>query len=292
MPSGVRETDSALIKKSLSDLNTKISAQNDEICALKLTISELTSLVKNFVEGSKNFKCDKCGSPPDDELANVASANGMELASTTPRGKETVQTQDGIKKKKIKSKSQTEKRVNRSKLASTPKKDDQDVASDNKTIVAAAPRPAAIGELALAPAQAAATSEPPADQENNGGWTVASRKRRNDKVQRNKRVVRCSGAPSDILCAADTTRYLHVWGAHPDTTEANVIAYLNTKTKSTVYSAVKMMSKRPTNYSSFKVGVPENLYEECISPQYWPKGFSADRWLFRLERSPRDAKSA
>ncbi|KAJ2937686.1 hypothetical protein O0L34_g17497 [Tuta absoluta] len=42
-----------------------------------------------------------------------------------------------------------------------------------------------------------------------------------------------------------------------------------------------MTSKRSADYASFKVGVPESVYDECVKPQFWPKGFKAERWLFR-----------
>lgn len=280
MPSGVRESDSAIIKRSLTNLDTKVSAQNEEISALKGQISELTLLIKSWMEGSK---CDKCALPHENDSAGFVSANEMEIAVQSLRRKETKRKQNDDKKNESIPNTIQPKPSNGT---STPKKRRRNKPTTGKNAPVPAPEPASV------PARAAST--PASHNEDKNEWTsVTTRKQRQNQQWRNKQVVRCSGASSDILAAADSTRYLHVWGAHPDTTESNVINYLNTKTKSTAYSVVKMIAKRPTNYASFKVGVPGDLYEECTSPQFWPKGFSAERWFFRLERpASRDSKTA
>lgn len=125
----------------------------------------------------------------------------------------------------------------------------------------------------------ATSKQTPADADNN--WTVVSRKRKSSQ----RKVVRGSGVASDLLCAADRIKYLHLWGARSDMTERNVIDYLNKKKQSNLYTAEKLVTKRSQGYASFKIGVPEASLEQCLSSEFWPTGFAADRWLFRLERS-------
>ncbi|KAJ2937828.1 hypothetical protein O0L34_g4246 [Tuta absoluta] len=285
MPSGVRESDSAIIKRSLASVDTKLSAQNDEICALKLQLSELTALVTLLVEG-KN-KCDKCSDDKCDEIRHASSSDESDFASANE--KEDTLTAPGVTETQPK---QTRKQKNDSTKVNKGQNSNQMNANRSSTPKKSRTRKSKrksttdnMHTAPLVPPLRAGSESHNKNNHNKEEWqTAGSRKRRNYLNYRNKQVVRGCGAPSDLLCAADNVKYLHVWGARPDTTEANVISYLNAKKSSTNYTVVKMTSKRSADYASFKVGVPENDYEECVKPQFWPKGFKAERWLFRLER--------
>ncbi|KAJ2937426.1 hypothetical protein O0L34_g18615 [Tuta absoluta] len=271
MPIGIRESDSTIIKRSLSNLELKVTAQNSEISALKEEITALTTTIKKLCEGGIKTKCDKCDSSYATSIEKTATGKpsasetkAQKLPTAPQRQKETKNNQT-----KNVNKIQTTKTNNvfksNGKNTKSPARKVNEIQGINESEV-----------------------EIVQHENKNNNWTlVANRKRRYQK-RRTDQITRGDGETSEILCAAERTRYLHVWGARPETTEDNMIAYLNGKNISSSYSAVKLSTKRLTNYASFKIGVPEELADECISPQFWPKGLSAERWLFRLERTKSD----
>ncbi|KAJ2939092.1 hypothetical protein O0L34_g10280 [Tuta absoluta] len=224
MPSGIRQTDSSVIKNSLSNLEAQVSAQSDEISALKALIVRLTSVVERLNEGGSE-KCNKCNSDRA-EFESALSASETEDASLPARKKRTRRRRKNVAPL-------TEE--NRSSLllkkAPKPPTKQQELKSPSKNEV-----PNTVSEQ---------------NKNDDAPYIRVTHKRPNK--HRNKQVVRCSGDPSDFLCAAERIRYLHVWGARLDTTEANVITYLNTKNTSSLYSVKKMLPKRQTDYATFKL---------------------------------------
>ncbi|KAJ2937944.1 hypothetical protein O0L34_g14217 [Tuta absoluta] len=258
MPSGIRQTDSSVIKNSLSNLEAQVSAQSDEISALKALIVRLTSVVERLNEGGSE-KCNKCNSDRA-EFESALSASETEDASLPARKKRTRRRRKNVAPL-------TEE--NRSSLS--PKK---------------APKPPTKQQELKSPSKNEVPNTVSEQNKNDDAPYIRVTHKRPNK-HRNKQVVRCSGDPSDFLCAAERIRYLHVWGARLDTTEANVITYLNTKNTSSLYSVKKMLPKRQTDYATFKVGVPADMFDDCLTQQFWPKGLMAERWLFRLESTRR-----
>ncbi|KAJ3652681.1 hypothetical protein Zmor_018625 [Zophobas morio] len=104
-------------------------------------------------------------------------------------------------------------------------------------------------------------------------WKVVSPKR---KRSYRKPVVGCLPETSSIQ-AIPRSAYIHVYRLHPDTAAEDLKNFLNQKVS--VKEVVKLDSKHPELYSSFKVGVDYVELESAMNPELWPKGACVNKFF-------------
>lgn len=76
--------------------------------------------------------------------------------------------------------------------------------------------------------------------------------------------------------------FLHVSKLHPDTTAEQVASYLKPKCSEVV--CLKLQSRFPEHYASFKVGVKEESVGEVLTPSCWPSGTLINRFFHQRKR--------
>ncbi|KAK9730436.1 hypothetical protein QE152_g15238 [Popillia japonica] len=111
-------------------------------------------------------------------------------------------------------------------------------------------------------------------------FSVVTKKRRSRNL--NDKVVRGSGSGM-TLKGVTTYRYFHICGLDPETMNEEVIKHLKEHNFRDI-KCEKLLSKRPEEYSSFKVAVP---VEESISfenPEIWPYGVRINKYFFHQFR--------
>lgn len=158
---------------------------------------------------------------------------------------------------------------------------------------AASPRPlaAACAPASLipttAPVQLSATyaavaSKTAVTENTNDKWIV---------VENNKRVnnpAKKGGNTSvTLLKAAERKKYLHVWRLDKSTTEDNIKEYIKeTLGNNSEFIVEKIRTKTERNYSSFRIGLPENSFDRLCNPEVWPLNVEFSEWIF-FRRSTR-----
>ena len=75
--------------------------------------------------------------------------------------------------------------------------------------------------------------------------------------------------------------HFHVFQVAPHVTEATMLKYLTDK-EFTKVKCEKMRSKRPDEYSSYKISVPADQSEKLKQPEVWPKNVRINRFFERL----------
>lgn len=116
-------------------------------------------------------------------------------------------------------------------------------------------------------------------------WKKAGKRRRPGR--RNAAVIGDRENNNLGLKAVARRTYLHVYRLAPDTTENDVIEYL--KGEFPEVTCVKLNSKHPTLYSSFKVSVNSNHAGKIMEPSFWPKDVCVNRF-FHYRQPPKAAE--
>lgn len=79
--------------------------------------------------------------------------------------------------------------------------------------------------------------------------------------------------------------HYHICKLEPEVEAENIVEYLKGKNINSV-KCEKIASKRPDEYSSFKVSVPHTHKEQMLDPQLWPINVCINPFLARLIRKP------
>ncbi|KAK9680742.1 hypothetical protein QE152_g38853 [Popillia japonica] len=116
-------------------------------------------------------------------------------------------------------------------------------------------------------------NRPPNTDKNN--WKVATRQRQQLPI------VRGSATESTNIKAATKYAHFHVYRLEPNSSSEDLEAYLKSKKVENV-KCLKVTSKRPEEYSSFKVTVPSRLENLILDPMTWPQDVCVNRFLSRL----------
>lgn len=117
-------------------------------------------------------------------------------------------------------------------------------------------------------------------------WQPA-RKARNFK----RRVVTGSGQEDDELKTVEKLKYLQAWSFKPETTEQNVLTYLNKLQDCDKYIVEKRLIKT-TRHAAFVIAFPESLNETINTPTAWPTGVKLSDWFPRRPRGQRGDTSS
>ncbi|PSN36638.1 hypothetical protein C0J52_22293 [Blattella germanica] len=117
--------------------------------------------------------------------------------------------------------------------------------------------------------------------EENETWAQVTSRRK----QRKPEVIGTKGVNGDKLKGVSKTISLHVCRLIPNAEEEDVIEYL--KTTYPVLSCLKLNSRQPDIYSSFKVDIAEDNLEIVLNPTIWPAKARVRRFFANVRESPR-----
>lgn len=106
-------------------------------------------------------------------------------------------------------------------------------------------------------------------------WKIATRRR--NKIP----IIYGSSNENDTIKAATKYVHYHVFRLQPDLTCDRLETYLKSKKIEDV-KCMKISSKHPDEYSSFKVTVPARLDDLIKDPTTWPQDVCINRFLSRL----------
>ncbi|KAK9872182.1 hypothetical protein WA026_016236 [Henosepilachna vigintioctopunctata] len=77
--------------------------------------------------------------------------------------------------------------------------------------------------------------------------------------------------------------HLHICKLDPNLTEEEIIQYLRDNDFTDI-RCVKLVSRRPEEYSSFKISAPREVVESLKNPDIWPVGSRINPFLYHLDR--------
>lgn len=106
------------------------------------------------------------------------------------------------------------------------------------------------------------------------------------RKSRKRNIIRGTDKKTTGIKVADRYAHFHVFGLHTDTSPQELTDYLTCKGITSV-TCLKVISKRPEEYSSFKVSVNYNDREKITDPGNWPEGVGINPFLARLMRPQR-----
>lgn len=90
--------------------------------------------------------------------------------------------------------------------------------------------------------------------------------------------VRCTAGPDvTTLKAVEYRKYIHLWNMASGVDE--IRAYMQILGPGKTCTVEELKSKG--EYKSYKIGVPQELYDKCLSAEVWPKNARVKAWLFR-----------
>lgn len=110
-------------------------------------------------------------------------------------------------------------------------------------------------------------------------FTIVKNKR---KSKRSDKSIIGSGKGSKIsIESAPLFHYFHICRLHPNLGEEDLMKHLSVNGFSDVKCS-KLNSRRPEEYSSFKIGVPISKSKDFKNPDVWPEGVRINDFLYRL----------
>lgn len=118
------------------------------------------------------------------------------------------------------------------------------------------------------------------NKKNDDGWQTVARKSQKSKK---KLEVICGRDTSSVIKSAPRISHLHVYNLEPTLSTDVLVDYLKSRSIEGV-ECVKLQSKYPERYSSFKVSFPHKYHDRMIKPEFWPEDVRVNRFLFRLSR--------
>jgi hypothetical protein len=103
-----------------------------------------------------------------------------------------------------------------------------------------------------------------------------------------RRIIRGTGGSDNLLVAAQRRKFFHVFYLKKDTSEKALVDYIIQKLPYCDPIVAKLVTK--SDYSSFKVSIPEDNLNDFLCPQMWPSGVAISRWKFRRSVVPSKAQ--
>lgn len=109
----------------------------------------------------------------------------------------------------------------------------------------------------------------------NDKWIEVKNRNRNNPVKKG------GNTSVTLLKAVERKKYLHVWRLDKSTTEDSIKEYIKDILGNNLEFTVEMIkTKTERNYSSFKIGLPENSFEKLCNPDVWPLNVEFSEWIF------------
>lgn len=106
---------------------------------------------------------------------------------------------------------------------------------------------------------------------NSNEWTEVRYKRRNNQLS-----LRCTAGPEvTFLKAIEPRKSIHLWNMESEA--ADVLRYLQNLWPGKNCSVEELKARG--DYKSYKITVPEEIYEKCISSEIWPINARVKTWM-------------
>lgn len=136
-------------------------------------------------------------------------------------------------------------------------------------------------------------TSPPTNQSNDkeqehSNWTTV----KNKKSSRLSKIIGV-GRNTELkaIVATERRKYLHVWRLHPDTTSEALTDHVKNICGQDVSVEIdKITHKSERGYSSFRIGVPDRIYEELSNADNWPMNAEFNEWIW-FRRSTKKSSS-
>lgn len=110
------------------------------------------------------------------------------------------------------------------------------------------------------------------------GWTTVAKKKNNRPP---KNVAVGTNKELKAIQATERKKHLHVWRLHPETTIEAIADHVKSVCGPGVQIKVnKIIHKTKRDYSSFKIEVPENCFQELNQPEIWPINTEFNEWIW------------
>jgi len=119
-----------------------------------------------------------------------------------------------------------------------------------------------------------------------GNFIQVRNKRRRNNNKPNKHVVAVAPNAED-LHVLPTKNFLHVGKFATDTEPNSVLKYVSTKLKvdASSLTCVKLVKKdfvvTTLKFVSFKLGIPDQLYDKVFKNDFWPNSVKVKRFIHR-----------
>lgn len=126
------------------------------------------------------------------------------------------------------------------------------------------------------------SKEPNQDESN---WqTVTHRRARNQTKRRTINIG--TGKEDNELQTVEQLKYIQAWSFKPNTTEENILNFLNKIVRSDEYF-VEKRKILSIKHASFIIGIPESLYPRINTPAAWPPRVRYSDWFLARPRAER-----
>lgn len=279
------------LHKVVSELATKISA-------LECKIDEQTTIIVKQEESLKLLTLTIEGTPKSVPPIQLDTLGGQEMPAIPAT------TQRPIRQVRVNSsaKAQSAHAATAKKSAAAKPRIDGNVGDSNNllmtsTVTTASAKPSLPTKATLSSLERRATNSAETRPVNTGenrheiivsdeGWQPA-RKARSSK----RRVVTGSGQKDEQLKTVEKLKYLQAWSFKPETTEQNVLTYLNKLQVSEHYIVEKRVINT-TRHAAFVIAFPESLNDTINTPAAWPAGVKWSDWFPRRPRGQRGDTSS
>ena len=96
--------------------------------------------------------------------------------------------------------------------------------------------------------------------------------------------VRGAGAPNPELMVAKKMKHIHLFYLAKGTSVEQVLKYIRMCYADADVEAELLLTRG--DYASFKLRVPEELFDPLMDPQFWPTGAAVNGWRFRRAAAP------
>lgn len=110
---------------------------------------------------------------------------------------------------------------------------------------------------------------------------------RKQKPKRFSSVRGTAGPEVTSLKAVEFRKYFHLWNMVSGADD--ILSYLRKLCLGGVCTVEELKSKG--DYKSFKIGVPADHFEKCLSADIWPDNARVKGWLFRRQRTSKSQES-
>lgn len=111
-----------------------------------------------------------------------------------------------------------------------------------------------------------------------------SESRRSTYKKNSRPINKGTGIQDDNFMTVQKNLHIHAFMFHPQTTESQIIAFLSKKKPSREFTVEKLVA-RNERYASFKIGIPEDIFNFFLDPNIWPENIAFNEWTFRRGRN-------
>lgn len=116
--------------------------------------------------------------------------------------------------------------------------------------------------------------------EGTNDWQIVSGKKR--RRSHNTRPLVLSGQSTQIgtLQGMQKKKYLHVWSLHRDTATDTIKSHVIATCETDDVTVDQIHPRIKRDYSSFRIGVPENQYKKIYNKEVWPINTRISEWVW------------